>query len=249
MYLGVLFDVYGTLVRYPGFGLVEQFRRELAACGQNVEPAVLSEACEDLVGEFMLKQANDAVFEYQVACRLTAPNHWLRRRLIELLGLTGDLGCLSAAMYREYLLLPDFVLDPEVRGLLMELKSLGLKLGIISNGPSYVNELIERHGLSSLVDAVVVSEDVGYHKPHRRIFLLTLERLGLKPDSCIYVGDNPHTDVVGAQNAGLRSVLIDPAGNFKDAFLFCPHIARLAELLDIVASPKEALEQKAAALA
>ena len=45
-------------------------------------------------------------------------------------------------------------------------------------------------------------------KPNRYVFDLTLQSMGLRPNDVLMVGDRPSTDVVGAQAAGIRSVLM-----------------------------------------
>jgi len=47
-------------------------------------------------------------------------------------------------------------------------------------------------------------------KPHPGIFHAGAQRLGLPPEDCLYVGDLYLVDVVGAQGAGMSSVLLDP---------------------------------------
>ena len=49
--------------------------------------------------------------------------------------------------------------------------------------------------------------DIGYLKPHPRVFEYAVEQLGTRVEETIYVGDNPVADIAGAQGAGLRAVL------------------------------------------
>ena len=53
-----------------------------------------------------------------------------------------------------------------------------------------------------------------------------------QPDQTIYVGDNYFADILGAANAGLRPVLLDPDGLFPEAA--CPVISSLGELLGVL---------------
>jgi putative hydrolase of the HAD superfamily len=64
-----------------------------------------------------------------------------------------------------------------------------------------VEDLVEQ-----LFDAIVISEEVGVRKPDRRIFDLTLTRLGVEADDAVFVGDHPETDIRGAQEAGMRAI-------------------------------------------
>ena len=95
---------------------------------------------------------------------------------------------------------------PETIETLNRLRIVGLKLGIITNGSVAVQEAkIEQLGLSSLIDAVVISEREGIRKPHREIFQRALARLCVGVSDAWFVGDNPDDDVAGAVAAGLRT--------------------------------------------
>lgn len=58
-------------------------------------------------------------------------------------------------------------------------------------------------GLASLLDVVVVSEEVGIRKPRREIFEATLARLGVAPGETLHIGDNLGADVGGAAAVGM----------------------------------------------
>lgn len=107
--------------------------------------------------------------------------------------------------------------------------------GIITNGyVSLQRAKIERYHLAEHVDFTLVSEEVGYHKPDKRIFMEALKIAGQSaPDQTLYVGDSLTTDIKGAQAAGLIPILINsddkiapPTGVTK--------IQRLSELLALL---------------
>lgn len=100
--------------------------------------------------------------------------------------------------------------------LLKELKKRGLLVGVITNGPSYLqNHKMDESGLREYCDIVVVSGDLGVHKPDKRIFEFTAERLGLKCEECVYVGDHPINDIQGALSSGMSAIRMN-WGWFKD---------------------------------
>ena len=100
--------------------------------------------------------------------------------------------------------------------LLKELKKRGLLVGVITNGPSYLqNHKMDESGLREYCDIVVVSGDLGVHKPDKRIFEITAERLGLKCEECVYVGDHPINDIQGALSSGMSAIRMN-WGWFKD---------------------------------
>jgi putative hydrolase of the HAD superfamily len=63
--------------------------------------------------------------------------------------------------------------------------------------------------LAALRDALVISSEVGYRKPHPRFYQDACARLGLPPGRVLFVGDDPENDVRGPARAGLRGALID----------------------------------------
>lgn len=105
---------------------------------------------------------------------------------------------------------------PESASLLKSLKEQGFITGVITNGPSGLqHRKMETSGLLPCLDIVVVSGDLGVHKPDKDIFIHTAERLGLKPCECIYVGDHPINDIQGALSAGMKAVRMN-YGWFKN---------------------------------
>jgi putative hydrolase of the HAD superfamily len=101
---------------------------------------------------------------------------------------------------------------------LRELTVRGLRLGIVSNTgrtPGIVlRRILERHDMLRYFDAAALSytDEVGFRKPDPRIFARSLQALGVEPGRALHVGDNPHTDVLGAQKVGMRAAHYAIAG-------------------------------------
>lgn len=99
---------------------------------------------------------------------------------------------------------------PENLQALAELKSRGLKLGLVSNAhflPALLLEDFERLGLVEYMDAIVTSSQLGLRKPHPAIFERLLAELDVSPGEAIFVGDKVREDVVGPKELGMRAVL------------------------------------------
>jgi putative hydrolase of the HAD superfamily len=81
----------------------------------------------------------------------------------------------------------------------------GIKTGLISNswgdGLAYEPALLEE-----LFDAVVISGDVGLHKPQPEIFHLGAERIGVAPEDCVFV-DDLRENCEGAEAVGMKAIL------------------------------------------
>ena len=77
---------------------------------------------------------------------------------------------------------------------MMELKAMGLHLGVISNiiSRSVVRHFLAEYGIEAL----------GIRKPSPEIFRIAEKAMGLKPEELCYVGDTISRDVIGARNAG-----------------------------------------------
>ena len=89
-------------------------------------------------------------------------------------------------------------------------KDNNLKIGLVSNTifseRFHLNEL-KRFEIYRFLDVALFSSSVGYKKPHQRIFKTCLDRLKVKPDRVIFVGDRLVEDIGGAQKAGIKAIL------------------------------------------
>lgn len=101
----------------------------------------------------------------------------------------------------------------EVNDLLPKLKNKGFKLGIITNGGKDTQRnKINLLGISKLFDAIIITGEwfpKKHWKPNKLPFNLCFEILQIKPNECMYVGDQFDNDIVGAYNAGALPILID----------------------------------------
>lgn len=141
----------------------------------------------------------------------------LRRRCAEVLAqklgadVVGSLAAteveaamLEALRFRAY---------PEVPAVLARLRAEGHRLVVVSNWDISLHEVLERTGLASLLDGVVVSAQEGFAKPDPRIFARALELAGAEARNAIHAGDSVEDDVAGARGAGVRAVFVDREGS------------------------------------
>ncbi len=98
-----------------------------------------------------------------------------------------------------------------------KLKRAGYKLGMVSDSdgtPGMKRKRIRQVPFHNLFEAIVVSgEDTPRVKPGHESFSLVAKKLGVQPKSCIYVGDNPRTDIEGAKAVGMISVIVNRRRN------------------------------------
>jgi epoxide hydrolase-like predicted phosphatase len=95
---------------------------------------------------------------------------------------------------------PDAAMIETVR----ELRGEGVRTGLISN--SWGTGIYDPSMLSDLFDAVVISGDVGLHKPQPEIYELGAERLGVPASECVFV-DDLRENVAGAEAVGMTAIL------------------------------------------
>jgi len=95
--------------------------------------------------------------------------------------------------------------DEAMVGAVRRAKAAGIRTGLISNswgdGLAYDPALLDE-----LFDTVVISGEVGLHKPQPEIFLLGAERLGVAPEQCVFV-DDLRENCEGAEAVGMKALL------------------------------------------
>ena len=111
-----------------------------------------------------------------------------------------------------------------------ELKSKGIKLGLITNAEQS-QAPFEALGLYDLLDCIITSPDEGMGKPAPHIFWAALRKAGVKASEAIHVGDQYDVDIVGAQRVGIKALLLD-RNNILEEVDDCPKIKSLIEITD-----------------
>jgi putative hydrolase of the HAD superfamily len=96
---------------------------------------------------------------------------------------------------------------PGVPEMLDKIHEKGIKTCIVTDAPRLKAWMrLTEIGLEDKFDHVITFDDTNNHKPSELPFKLALEKLNLKPEDVIMVGDNPQRDIVGAKNIGIKAV-------------------------------------------
>ena len=120
----------------------------------------------------------------------------------------------------------DIELYPDVEPAL-DILAPHFKLGLLSNGNSYP----ERCGLEGRFAFVVFSQDVQIRKPDRRIFEIAAREAGCPMEELMHVGDSFENDVMGAHEAGAKTVWLNREGMESKAEIKADYeITSLADL-------------------
>lgn len=159
-------------------------------------------AFEGLWADYDAALPEEAQFEREMA--RVRPEVW--RRALSERGLSGDAAKLEA---RWRALRHSYPLYPDANEVLARLRPK-TKLGIVTNGVRGLQrKKLNGSGLLHWFDVVAVSGEVRIGKPERGIFDWVCGQLGVKPERCVMVGDNPDRDVLGGKNAGMKTAWVD----------------------------------------
>jgi len=123
---------------------------------------------------------------------------------------------------------------PYTHEVLDYLKANDYKMHIITNGFNEVQFIkLKNCDLDKYFDSVVTSENAGYQKPRKEVFHYAVSAVNAKKETCLMIGDDPDTDMLGAKNFGMDQVYFNTC-NKDIAFQPTYSINCLSELKDIL---------------
>jgi len=99
-------------------------------------------------------------------------------------------------------------LFPNTGETLKKIQAAGMKIGIVTSGweeNDEIKNLLIKRDVYSLIDVIITRTDVTKAKPAPDPILACIDRLGLTPKECLYVGDAP-SDIVAGKAAGVMTV-------------------------------------------
>jgi HAD superfamily hydrolase (TIGR01509 family) len=188
-----LLDVYGTVLRVD-FERVYEGLADVAGVPSDVFRAAFGQ----VVGDVMTRRGGgpEAMARVLSACGVEPS----RRRVGELVAEDQRLLIDHAQVFEDAV---DF---------LHRVRAAGASSALVSNCGDHTRGLLVHFGFDALVEAFVLSSEVGFLKPDARIFQFALDRLGVAPESAVFVDDK----VVfcrGARELGVGAVhLVRRAG-------------------------------------
>ena len=195
----VLFDLGGTLVKTVD--VPEIFRRILEAYGVKVSIDSIAK----------VHSANQREHDVEEMAKL-GQEYWVRwnLRVLEKLGIGENKQFLARKIDELWWKYAELAIYPEVKETLFQLRSKGIKTGIVTNGLERdFKQILQKLDLTNHFDVVVGVDACKKAKPDKEIFLYAVYSLHLRPEEAIFVGDSIEYDYEGAKKAGLHPIMID----------------------------------------
>jgi putative hydrolase of the HAD superfamily len=196
----VFFDVDFTLIRPGPMFRGEGYRAFCARYGMEADPLKFEQAVASAAS--LLDGPEDAPYDAGIFVTYT-------RHIIEQMGGRGArIDECAREIYAEWAACQHFELFEEVPGVLRELASAGVRIGLISNTHRCLASFQSHFELQGLIAATVSSSEHGFMKPHPSIFSAALQLVDVPAAEALMVGDSVRQDVEGALRAGMRAVLL-----------------------------------------
>ena len=192
-YKAVIFDLYGTLVgnfSRKGYDLVQKEMAKILNVPYPKFWQTMGETLKDRsLGGYRSVEENVV----EVCCRL---------------GVETDRTQIEKTVALNYEFTRNSIIpEPEVLEALDLLKQRDLYIGLITNCNANVPLLFSESLLAQYIDVPVFSCEERIKKPSRRIYEIACERLKVKPQECLYVGDGSGEELTGAADAGMLPIL------------------------------------------
>ncbi len=210
----IFFDAGETLI-HPLPSFIELFTRVCADYKLEVDLSILPKITRSLMAKVEEKQRNGYTFtnDAEVSHRF-----WIDfyGAIVREMGYRENDGDLPHVLYRTFSEPSNYGAYEDVLDSLQELHRRGFRLGLISNFETWLEDLLHGLGLKKFFEVTVISGREEFEKPHPRIFEIALKRGDIPPERALHVGDSPISDFGGANQAGIKAVLLDRWGRFPD---------------------------------
>lgn len=205
-YTDLIFDLYGTLldIHTEENDLVwEKTALYFGFYGARYTPDELKAAFQAALA------AREAKAGQSYECFPDIPFEQIMAQLFRDAGVEENadtLGINAAQLFRissiEYIHLYPHALDA-----LAELRRKGCRLWLLSNAQRIFTAYeLNALGLGEQLEGIYISSDYGCRKPDLRFYRALMQEQGLKPENCLMIGNDLHTDIAGAKAAGMATL-------------------------------------------
>jgi len=103
----------------------------------------------------------------------------------------------------------------DVKKFFEKTESIDMKIVLMSNGLAVKQyEKILRMKIGVYMNYIFISEEIGHNKPDLEFFKIILDKINVKADEVLYIGDRLDHDILPANKIGIHSVLIHRGGKY-----------------------------------
>lgn len=199
-------DATNTVIRVLG-GVGHQYASAASIYGIKADPEKLDVSFRTKWKEHNLKYPN-----YGVSSGITSHGWWneLVKQTFISSGYTDTevLSKVATHLYLHFKTNKGWEVLPNSQNVLQDVKSKGIKLGVISNFDERLETVLWSLGLLHYFDFVLCSRLAGHAKPQPQIYEKALELSGISASDALHVGDHIDNDYMGPRNIGMSSVLL-----------------------------------------
>lgn len=211
----VIFDLYNTLVTDNHVSAQDEYR--LNTIWSVIEKAGFPTRFSDVI---------TAYEETQIIMKEQQKKHF-SLSIFELVNIFAEkLGFQDVALLKKFYdiwanasMQYSLELIPGIKEGLKQIKESGKKIALISNTSMTpgitLRFILKEKGIYDLFDDLVFSDEFGFMKPEKSIFLRVLDRLDITPNKALFVGDHAFYDKVGATSVGIEYVYMCPKTDFS----------------------------------
>jgi putative hydrolase of the HAD superfamily len=185
----VLFDFFGTLTRAVRQGPSHRWMARSLGCDPDAWLKLMAET-----------------FYQRASGRFGEPTVVLRDLAARLGARPSEEALRLVRAQRVATIASDGPLRRESVPVLRALRNRGLRTAVVSDCWYELPALLPGLPVYPLLDASVLSVEVGRCKPDPKIYLAACERLNVAPQECLYIGDGGSRELTGARAVGMRAV-------------------------------------------
>ncbi|KAM9361894.1 haloacid dehalogenase-like hydrolase domain-containing protein 3 [Symphorus nematophorus] len=225
----VLWDVKDTLLKVRA-SVGEQYCKEAERVGLNLSPVEVEAAFIQAYKRHSSRYPN-----YGITQGLNGQSWWM--------GVVRDtfsqcrvedpalLNTMAHNLYHNFCSAENWEVFPDSQKALESCSSLGLKLGVVSNFDSRLQEILHVCGLLSHFSFLITSEEAGVAKPSPAIFEQALQKCGVPAASVAHIGDHYVNDYLASCSVGIHGFLLDRHNKYNRSDVSREH--RLSSLEEL----------------
>jgi len=206
----VIFDFIGTLANVRGYGLEASRMTSKMKVYKAVVTAGFKVDVESFLEAYIQAHEKYRVIRYEKLVEVTNAV-WISEILNNLgYDTTPDDTRVRTAVNISF---EDYLNSLELRScakIMLKKLSRNYKLGLVSNF-TYAPVIyagLRKLDINKFFNAILVSHEVGWRKPHPKIFNEALKRLRVSAHETVYVGDSPLEDIKGAKATGMKTIFV-----------------------------------------